>query len=473
MVQTIDISHPKELQTVARIAEEHGVETLVVGGFVRDFFLGRERKDIDITVLGDALAFAQLVANAFDAKIVVYERFRTALVPVGDIHLEFVGTRKEEYIENSRKPIVTEGTLDDDIRRRDFTVNAMAARLSSSGSAELVDLYGGVEDLNNRILRTPLEPEITFSDDPLRMMRAARFASQLGFDVAPNALDAMSEMADRIKIVSQERIADEFLKILASPTPSIGLNILFDSGLMRIIFPEVHRLGGVDLVQAGDREYAHKDVFLHTLKVVDNIAAMTDNVWLRFAALMHDIAKPKTKKFVKGTGWTFHGHEAVGARWMKRIFKRMKFPLHHLEYVERLVALHQRPQVLVDEGVTDSALRRLAVQAGDCLEDLFTLCRADITTANPRRVERYHRNYDIVYEKVQEVLELDKLRAFQSPVRGEEIMSLCNIPPSREVGVVKTQIEEAILEGLIPNEYDAAKEFMLANVDRWLEEYRS
>ncbi len=458
------------LTQMGTLADKHGVRLYVVGGYVRDHFIGGDRMDIDFTVVGDALAFAGIVANHFHSKAVVYERFRTALVPVGDYKLEFVGTRKEEYLPESRKPIVTEGTLEDDLRRRDFTVNALAIALNHDNYGEFIDLFGGIADLNKGIIQTPLDPHITFSDDPLRMLRAARFSSRLQFTIPQEIINAIQEMASRITIISQERITDEFLKILATPKPSVGLKILYETGLMEHIFPEVHRLAGVDLVQVGEQEYAHKDVFFHTLQVVDNIALMTDNVWLRFATLMHDIAKPKTKKFIQGTGWSFHGHEEIGARWQKSIFRRMKLPMEHLPYVENIVRLHQRPMVLVDDGVTDSAVRRLAVAAGDSLEDLFTLCRADITTKNPKRAEKYLRNYDKVYQKIVDVRDRDNLRAFQSPVRGEEIMALCLLTPSRAVGYIKTAIEEAILDGIIPNEYDAAREYLLLNKNAWLEE---
>ncbi len=464
---TLDFHEPLLLE-LASLAEKNQVELYVVGGYVRDYFLERQRSDIDCTVVGDALAFARIVAEHFRSKAIVFERFRTAMVPVGGYQLEFVGTRKEEYSPQSRNPIVTEGTLLDDLRRRDFTVNAMAASLQKHNFGELIDVFGGCADMESQLLRTPLDPVVTFSDDPLRMLRAARFASQLEFRVDDAVLVAMHQMASRISIISQERISDEFLKILASPKPSIGLEILHDSTLMTHVFPEVERLAGVELVKQGTKEYHHKDVFYHTLQVLDNVAAVSDDLWLRFATLMHDIAKPKTKKFVEGIGWTFHGHEEFGARWQDKIFRRMKLPLDHLTKVETLVRLHQRPMMLVDEGVTDSAIRRLAVHAGDWLEELFTLCRADVTTSNESRQKRYLKNYEIVYQKIVDVRERDKLAAFQSPVRGDEIMQLCNLQPSRAVGIVKTAIEEAILDGLIPNDYEAAKHFMLCHKDEWL-----
>lgn len=464
---TLEIDEPI-LHTLGKLADEHGVELYAVGGWVRDAYMGRMVQDIDCTVVGDALAFAKIVARYFSSKAVIYERFRTALVPVGGYKLEFVGTRKEEYESDSRKPIVTEGTLFDDLRRRDFTINAMAVSLNARTLGELIDVFDGREDLERKILRTPLEPKTTFSEDPLRMMRAARFAARFGFAIEPEALEAMTAMSDRIRIISQERITDEFMKMLGAPKPSIGLNILHDTGILKYIFPEVERLAGIDLVQIGEQEYAHKDVFYHTLQVLDNLSAVSDNIWLRFATLMHDIAKPKTKRFIPGVGWSFHGHEEIGARWQASIFRRMKLSLDHLPYVEKLVRLHQRPMVLLDEIVTDSAVRRLAVAAGDALEDLFTLCRADITTKNPKRAEKYLRNYDAVFHKIMDVQERDQLRAFQSPVRGEEIMELCVLTPSRAVGFIKTAIEEAILEGIIPNEYESAREYLLTHKDEWL-----
>ena len=462
----IEISDPVLLR-IAALAHEHDIRAYVVGGYVRDAIMGRARTDIDITVQGDPLEFARAVADVFRSKTVEFANFRTAMVPIGDHQIEFVGTRREEYREESRKPTVVEGTLEDDLRRRDFTVNALAASLGGDDLGEVVDLFHGSDDIQRGVLRTPLDPIITMSDDPLRMMRAARFAAQLEFEVEPSVLEAMSSMSDRINIISQERITDEFLKILATRKPSIGLKLLYDTGLMKHIFPEVHNLAGVDIVERGSREFQHKDVFLHTLQVVDNLAQMSSNVWLRFATLMHDIAKPRTKKFIEGSGWTFHGHEEVGARWQDKIFRRLKLPLHHLEYVQTLVRLHQRPMMLVDEGVSDSAIRRLALQAGDAINDLFMLCRADITTRNPSRAAKYLRNYDVVEAKLVDVRERDQLRAFQSPIRGEELMELSGLGPCRTLGYMKWMIEEAILDGIIPNEPEAARAYLLHNIDQW------
>ncbi len=461
------------LFAIGSIADEAKMEAYVVGGYVRDALLERgPHKDIDITVLGDGVGFASLVASQFDgARLAVYEQFRTAALQVADHTIEIVGARKESYRKTSRNPITESGTLEDDLSRRDFSINALAVSLNETSFGEMVDLFGGLEDLEHHILRTPLEPEQTFSDDPLRMMRAARFASQLEFHVDGYARDAMLHMAERIKIITQERITDEFLKIMASPKPSIGIKILFETGLLQYIFPEVDELSGAELRTVGEQEYAHKDVFKHTMQVVDNMAAMTDDVWLRFAALLHDIAKPRTKQFRKGVGWTFYGHDIVGARWIEKMFRRLKLPNEAAERVAKLVRLHMRPMALVDEGVTDSAVRRLLFEAGEDTDDLLMLCRADITSKNPRLVSRYQRNYDIVSEKMVEVEAKDQMRAFQSPVRGEEIMALCNIPPSKTVGILKHALEEAILDGIIPNDHAAAHRYLLEIKDAILAEY--
>lgn len=456
------------IHEVAAFAQEAGVDVYVVGGYVRDMMRVAARKDIDFTVVGDAVQFAEKFAYHMNTRAVVYERFRTALVPIGEYQCEFVGTRKEVYVPHSRNPIVSEGTFEDDLRRRDFTVNAMAISLNKHDFGRLVDMFDGQTDMEKQILRTPLDPVTTFSDDPLRMMRAARFASQLQFRVEIRALEAIRGMCERISIISQERITDEFLKILASPKPSIGLGILYTTGLMKFIFPELHALGGVDLIKVEGHAYRHKDVFYHTLQVVDNVAEVSNNLWLRFATLMHDIAKPKTKRFLNGIGWSFHGHEDLGAKWQDRIFRKLKLPLHHLEYVKTLVHLHQRPMQLVDEEVTDSAIRRLIVQSGDALADLFTLCRADITTKNHARAVEYLKNYELVYQRVLLVRERDKLMEFQSPVRGEEIMQMFGMPASREIGILKTAVENAIIDGTISNDKDVAIKYLLTNKDEIL-----
>ena len=452
----------KILNRISRLAVKNSIDAYVVGGYVRDKLLGLDKSDIDITVIGSGIAFAELAASEFGTKLTaVYKKFGTALLELDGNKIEFASARKESYRSNSRKPDIELADLSEDLKRRDFTVNALAVPLN--GSEEIIDMFDGLTDLDEKVLRTPLEPEKTFSDDPLRMMRACRFASQLGFEIAGDTFHAIKQMKERIRIVkgedtvvSQERITDEFLKIMASSKPSIGLKLLFKSGLMEIIFPEVHKLEGIDQ----RKDFHHKDVFWHTLQVVDNISLRTNNVWLRFAALMHDIAKPPTKKFVEGTGWTFHGHEDLGARWQKKIFTRLKLPFDKLPYVEKLVRLHLRPIALVDENVTDSAVRRLLFDAGDDIEDLFTLCRADITSKDPSKVKKYLDNFDKVEKKVAEVEERDRIRNFQSPVRGEEIMKICGLEPSRKVGMIKTAIEEAILDGIIPNDYDAALEYL-------------
>ena len=457
------------IKDIGKFADEQKVKIYVVGGYVRDYYLDRLRTDFDFTVIGDAVKFAKKLAKQFKSKAVVFEQFGTAMVNIGDYKCEFVGTRKEEYKEDSRKPVVTQGTLEDDLKRRDFTVNAMAVSINEETFGELVDRFNGKRDIGANVLRTPLDPYVTFSDDPLRMMRAARFASQLHFTVDSACIKAIQQMHERINIVSQERITTEFIKILESPKPSTGLNILYETGLLKIVFPDLNRLAGVEVIKDGDKNWGHKDVFRHSLQVVDNVAVQSENIWLRFAALVHDIAKSVTKKYVKDVGWTFHGHEELGARRMEKIFREMKLPLDKLAYVEKLVRLHQRPMALVDDGVTDSAVRRLAFHAGDALEDLFLLCRADITTKDISKSKQYMSNYDRVTAKVLLVQERDKLREFQSPVRGEEIMEICNLEPSRAVGIIKTSIEEAILDGIIPNEYENAREYLLTNKDEWLD----
>ncbi len=463
----IIISEPV-LKQIGKIADQLNVELYIVGGYVRDYYLKKNRYDFDFTVVGDGIAFAEEIARRFKSKAVIYPKFRTAMVPIANFKFEFVGTRKEEYKPRSRKPIVTEGTLTDDLRRRDFTINSLAVSLNSATFGKLTDDFEGIQDLKSKILKTPLDPATTFSEDPLRMLRAARFASQLDFIIHQACYFAIKRLSERIQIISQERISEEFLKVLSSSKPSHGLYILYDTGLMKYIFPEIDKMSGIETVTVNGRDYNHKDVMLHTFQVLDNLAPFTDNVWLRFAALVHDIAKPITKRFQEGIGWTFYGHEELGARYIERIFRRMRLPLDKVEYVERIVRLHQRPMALVDEGVKDSAVRRLAFHAGDSLEDLFILCKADITTNNPKLSYQYFNNYDYVYNKVLEVQEKDKLREFQSPVRGDEIMEICQIPPSKPIGIIKNIIEEAILDGLIPNEYEAAKEYFIKHKDEWL-----
>jgi len=458
------------VSTITEAAKENGIEVFMVGGVVRDLILKRERSDLDFLVIDDSLKFAEKVANKLGIqKVTKFRNFGTAHFIYQNYDIEFVGARKESYNRDSRKPIVEDGTFEDDIKRRDFTINAMAISLNEKNFGELIDIFNGYNDLQNKLIKTPLDPFQTFDDDPLRIMRAFRFAAQLEFQVDESIMKAAKEMKERLRIVSQERITDEFLKILSAPKPSIGLKLLYDSEVLQVIFPEIHNLAGVDQRQ----DYHHKDVFLHTLIVVDNISQATENLWLRFAALVHDIAKPQTKKFVEGIGWTFHGHEELGARMMKNIFHRMKLPMNKLEYVEKLVRLHLRPIALAKEEVTDSAIRRLIVQAGDDLQDLITLCRADITSKNPQKVEKYLANYEAVMQKVLEVQEKDRLRAFQSPVRGDEIMKICNLKPSKKVGEIKKAIEEAILDGVIENSHEAALEYLMKIKDDFLKENNS
>lgn len=453
------------LKTATKIAEQRNEELYIVGGYVRDLILDRFSNEIDFLVIGNGPDFATDFASALGInEVVIFRNFGTAHFNYYGLSFEFVGARKESYNKNSRNPIVEPGTLDDDLNRRDFTINTLALSLNSRNLFELIDKFNGLIDIQNKIIRTPLNPEETFNDDPLRIMRAFRFASQLQFQVEQKTLDAAAKMAERLTIIAQERITEEFMKILSSPQPSIGLILLYKSNVMKIIFPEIAEMGGVEQ----RNEYHHKDVFYHTCIVVDNVANVSENVWLRFAALVHDIAKPPTKKFVDGIGWTFHGHEELGARMMKSIFERMKLPLSKLSYIEKLIRLHLRPIALVDEQVTDSAIRRLIVSADEDLEDLITLCRADITSKNPNKVNKYLENYELVMQKVHEVKEKDKLRAFQSPVRGDEIMKICNIPPSKQVGEIKTAIEEAILDGKIGNNYEEALSYLLKIKDQFL-----
>ena len=455
---TEKISKYDILQTASDIAENLGFKVFVVGGFVRDIILNRIVDDIDILVIGDGIKYASALSEKFGIKeIVLFKNFGTAHFKYDNIEFEIVGARKESYTRNTRKPNVTEGTFEDDIKRRDFTINTLAVSINKSDYGSLIDKFNGLDDIKKDIIRTPLDPLITFDDDPLRILRAYRFASQLNFNVDEKINSAAESMRDRLKIVSQERITDEFLKILKSDMPSVGIKLLYKSKVLEIIFPEIDVMGGVEQRE----EYHHKDVFLHTCEVVDNISEKTDNVWLRFAALVHDIAKPQTKKFIEGTGWTFHGHEEMGARMMAKIFRRMKLPLNKLDYVEKLVRLHLRPIALVKDDVTDSAIRRLIVAAGDDLDDLITLCRADITSKNPEKVNKYLSNYETVVKKVFEVEEKDRLRSFQSPVSGEVIMQVCNLKPSQKVGEIKKAIEEAILDGIIPNDYEAAYQYLL------------
>lgn len=455
------------LNKIAQIAQSENKNVFVVGGYVRDLILKRERSDIDILVIGSGIDFAKTVAEKLNiSNVNYYKNFGTAQFSFDNMNVEFVGARRESYDRNTRKPFVEDGTFEDDISRRDFTINTLAVSLNAIDFGKIIDTYDGLTDIKNQIIKTPLDPFRTFDDDPLRIMRAFRFAAQLNFKVDKNIMKAAYDMRNRLSIVSQERITDEFLKTLSTPKPSIGLKLLFESRVLEIVFPEIAIMSGVDQ----RKDFHHKDVFLHTLQVVDNICEETDDVWLRFAALVHDIAKPPTKKFVEGIGWTFHGHENLGAKMMKKIFHRMKLPLNKLEYVQKLITLHLRPIALAKEEVTDSAIRRLVVQAGDDLEDLITLCRADITSKNPYKVEEYLGNYERVMQKVRDVKEQDQLRAFQSPVRGDEIMQICNLKPSKKVGEIKTAIEEAILDGKIGNNYEEALSYLMKIKDGFLNE---
>ena len=450
------------LKKIGSIADLGNYEIYVVGGYVRDLLLNKECKDIDILVVGNGIEFARLVAEKFRKEVVVYERFRTALINIKDNKVEFVGARKESYRSNSRNPIVKQGTLDDDLARRDFTINALAVSLNTKSYGNVVDKFNGLTHLEKGLLRTPLNPETTFSDDPLRIIRAIRFATVLGFTIDPETFEGIKKSAERIKIITQERITDELLKILRSPKPSVGFKLLYDAGILKYIFPELLDLGITNFLidETEGKEYHHKNIFLHSLKVMDNIAEKSDNIWLRFAGLVHDIGKPRTRHFDKEAGWTFHGHDDVGARMMDSIFKKMRLPLDKLDYLKKLVRLHLRPIALVNENVTDSAIRRLIFEAGEDIFDLMTLCEADITSQNLLKVEKYRKNYEYVKQRINEVEEKDKIRAFQPPVRGDEIINLYNLQPGPVIGKLKTALTDAILDGIIPNEREEALKFL-------------
>ncbi|WP_423147719.1 CCA tRNA nucleotidyltransferase [Rubrolithibacter danxiaensis] len=455
------LQHPV-FKKLSAITEETGTKVFVIGGYVRDLFLERPSKDIDFVVLGNGIAFAEKAAKKLHATVSVFKNFGTAMLRYKELEIEFVGARRESYRSESRKPIVEDGTLEDDQKRRDFTINAMAIGINPENFGELIDPFDGIHDLEKKLIRTPLNPLETFSDDPLRMMRAIRFASQLNFTIDPLALEAIRTNKERIGIVSKERITDELNKIILSDKPSVGFKYLFDTGLLHLIFPQMSNLQGVEYIEGK----GHKDNFYHTLQVLDNICEHTDDLWLRWAAILHDIAKPATKRFEKNHGWTFHGHEDKGARLVPRIFSQLKLPLNDkMKFVQKMVQLHLRPIVLAQDIVTDSAVRRLLFDAGEDIESLMMLCNADITTKNEYKVKKYRENFELVKQKIKDVEERDKIRNWQPPVSGEDIMNTFNLKPGKEVGLIKNQIREAILEGEIKNNKEEALEFMLRKAE--------
>ncbi|PQB07387.1 tRNA nucleotidyltransferase [Polaribacter filamentus] len=445
---------------ISKASQQIEIESYVIGGFVRDYFLKRgTAKDIDVVAIGSGIDLAEKVASLLPnkPKVQIFKTYGTAMLRYNDVEIEFVGARKESYSEESRNPEVSEGTLQDDQNRRDFTINALALSLNEENFGELLDPFNGMEDLENKTIRTPLNPDITYSDDPLRMMRAIRFATQLHFEIETESLSSISKNADRLKIITRERIVDELNKIMSSAKPSVGFLLLEETGLLPQILPELVALKGVEEVEG----QKHKDNFYHTLEVVDNIAENTNDVWLRWAALLHDIGKAPTKKFSKTVGWTFHAHEFVGSKMVYKLFKRLKMPLNNkMKFVQKMVLLSSRPIVLATE-VTDAAIRRLVFDAGDDINSLMTLCEADITTKNPKKFKRYHHNFELVRTKIKEVEERDQVRNFQPPITGEEIMEAFNLKPCREIGQIKEAIKEAILDGKIPNEYEASYQFMI------------
>jgi tRNA nucleotidyltransferase (CCA-adding enzyme) len=448
-------------RTLGQAAEELELPAYVIGGYVRDFFLKRgQKKDIDVVAIGSGISLAQKVQELLpqSTKVSVFKNFGTAMVKTDDLELEFVGARKESYDRNSRKPVVEDGTLEDDQNRRDFTINAMAFSLNKNTFGALLDPFDGMGDLHKKIIRTPLDPDITYSDDPLRMLRAIRFAAQLNFTIEPGSFESIKRNAYRLKIISNERIVTELHKIMSCEEPSFGFLLLEKTGLLQLIMPELIALKGIEEIEG----QKHKDNFYHTLEVVDNISRNTENVWLRWSALLHDIGKAPTKKFSKKVGWTFHGHEFKGSKMVYHLFRRLKMPLNDkMKFVQLMVRMSSRPIAVIDETATDSAVRRLVHDAGEHIEDLMTLCEADITTKNPRRFQQYHNNFKQVRDKIVEVEERDHLRNFQPPVTGEEIMKAFDLKPCREIGQIKTSIKDSILDGVIPNEHRAAYEFMI------------
>ena len=456
------LKHPI-FKHITEIVDAMCVEAYAVGGYVRDYYLHRPSSDIDVVVVGDGTEVAKRLANKLNAMVSVFKNFGTAMVRWGDTEVEFVGARKESYRRESRNPIVTPGTLEDDQYRRDFTINAMAWCLNGDRFGELVDPFDGMDDLEDCIIRTPCEPDTTFSDDPLRMMRAVRFATQLGFDIDDYTFEGIRRQAERIKIISRERIAVELNKILASPIPSIGFELLRSSGLLQYILPELERMSGVE--RRG--KHAHKDNFDHTMKVLDNVARRSDDLWLRWAALLHDIGKPETKAYDPKAGWTFHQHEALGSKMVPQIFRRLKLPLNEpLRFVQKMVFLHMRPIVLSEDLVTDSAVRRLLFEAGDDIDKLMTLCEADITSGIDSKVRKFLANFELVRKKMIDLEERDRVRNFQPPITGDIIMRTYNLAPSSIIGEIKEVIKNAILDGIIPNDYDAAFELMEQEAER-------